>query len=201
MPLNGHDEAIRTRIFKRFDNTVGGPGTRDQVRSECFDGLMVMAVYRQALSFREPKQPGLFRNVDAVGRAIARRTLLVFDRLRHLRLDVLNQRATTRDVQNLHTEADRKHRNLFSFRGVYQQNAVQSIRDRVDVIRLRNQADVNGSTTSGLNSLAVITRKIKAIGWEFNAHRNADAWSSIHAAIITYVTPNALLDLHSNEFL
>ena len=82
-----------------------------------------------------------------------------------------------------------------------QQNAVESGDNGVDVIRLGDEADVYRSTAGGLQGLAVKTRKIKAIGREFNAHRDADAWSFIHAPIITYVSRNALLDLHSNEFL
>src|SRR3569832_501514 len=49
-------------------------------------------------------------------RTIAWWSLLVFDRTRHLRVDVLNQSSTARDVQHLHPETDREDRYSSSFR-------------------------------------------------------------------------------------
>jgi hypothetical protein len=60
---------------------------------------------------------------------------------------------------------------------------------------------VHGSAARGFHGFAVIARKIEAIGREFEAHRNPNAWSFVHAAIITHSTPNAVLDFGSSEFL
>src|SRR6185503_18092639 len=48
---------------------------------------------------------------------IAWRALLVFDSVRHLRVDVLDQGSTTRHIQHLHAKTDREDRNSSSFGG------------------------------------------------------------------------------------
>src|SRR6185369_1932867 len=48
-------------------------------------------------------------------RTIAWRALLVFDRVRHLRVDVLDESSTARHIQHLHAETDREDRNSSSF--------------------------------------------------------------------------------------
>ncbi len=78
---------------------------------------------------------------------------------------------------------------------------------------------MNRGATGCLDRLAVVTCKVETIGWVFNAHRDPDAGSFFHefvcrrlfsnhrignwrsAIIITYVASEAVLDLHSNEFL
>src|SRR4051794_34949459 len=50
-------------------------------------------------------------------RTIAWRALLVFDGVRHLRVNVLDEGSTARHIQHLHAEADREDRNSSSFGG------------------------------------------------------------------------------------
>src|SRR6185369_9394182 len=50
-------------------------------------------------------------------RTIAWRSLLVFDRVRYLRVDVLDEGSTARHIQHLHPEADREDGNSSSFGG------------------------------------------------------------------------------------
>src|SRR5829696_2748479 len=72
----------------------------------------------------------------------------------------------------------------------------------VDIVCVRNQADVHRSTTGSFDSLAVIAPKIETIRCVFNAHRDADAWSCLYhsvrnnssTAIITYVLKTASLE-------
>jgi hypothetical protein len=50
----------------------------------------------------------------------------------------------------------------------------------LNIIGVWNQTNVYWSTTSGLDGLAVVARKVKSIGFEFDAHRDADAWSCVY---------------------
>src|SRR6185369_14066386 len=50
-------------------------------------------------------------------RTIAWRALFVFDRVWHLRVDVLDEGSTARHIQHLHPETDREDRNSSSFGG------------------------------------------------------------------------------------
>src|ERR1051326_8406962 len=111
--------------------------------------------------------------------------------MRDLRVDVLDQRATARDIQYLHPETDRENRNASALRGgddqqisfifdrldspelrvrllavsqridigvaAGKQDAVELCDHRIDVVCLRNQADVYRKTPRGLDSLGVIT--------------------------------------------
>src|ERR1041385_1304734 len=54
---------------------------------------------------------------DAMRRTIARWSLLVFDRAGHLRVNVLDERSTARNVQHLHAKTDREYWYVFAFGG------------------------------------------------------------------------------------
>src|SRR5712691_10458588 len=56
------------------------------------------------------------------------------------------------------------------------QHAVQRIHHARDVVRARNQRNVDGQSAGGFNGLAVVARQIEAIRFQLDAHRNADAW-------------------------
>src|SRR4051794_18280187 len=81
------------------------------------------------------------------------------------------------------------------------QDAVELCDHGLDVVCLRNQADVHWKTAGGLDSLAVIASKIESVGCLFDAHRDADAWSCLYhsvrnnpsTAIITHVLKTASL--------
>src|SRR6185503_375355 len=44
VPLNGKNESIRTRIFKRFNHTISTPRGRDGIGAQRIDRLMMMTV-------------------------------------------------------------------------------------------------------------------------------------------------------------
>src|SRR5690349_15108151 len=68
-------------------------------------------------------------------RTIAWWSLLVFDRIRYLRVDVLDQRSTARDIQHLHAETDCEYRYSSSFgSGDHQQ--IGFVFDRLDSAEL-----------------------------------------------------------------
>ena len=56
MPLHGQREPIIPSVFERFDQTVGGPGCRQQVASNRFDGLVMMAIHQRLLRIPQGRQ-------------------------------------------------------------------------------------------------------------------------------------------------
>src|SRR5690349_12734281 len=68
-----------------------------------------------------------------------------------------------------------------------QQNTVQPIDDRIDVLGAWNQADVHRCSTGRFDSLTVMSRQVKTLGRIVNAHRDPDAWSPLHERMITQV--------------
>src|ERR1043166_983750 len=94
----------------RLDQTVGAPGRRLQVAPDQFERLVVVAVDQNALAHTHARQETLGPQPHAVRRALARRALLVLERRRDFRRDVLYERAPARDVQNLHAVADAEER-------------------------------------------------------------------------------------------
>src|SRR6185369_5482829 len=77
------------------------------------------------------RQLARFQHLDPVRRTITRRSLLMLNGFRDLRADVLNQRASARDIQYLHSETDREQRYSFSFSRLYDQQ-ISLILDRLN---------------------------------------------------------------------
>src|SRR5215204_2306556 len=79
---------------------------------------MVVTIYHRISGACDTRQLTSVKQLYAVRWSIARSSLLVFDRMWHLRTDVLNQGSTARYIQHLHSETDREQRYLLSFSGV-----------------------------------------------------------------------------------
>src|SRR5580765_602265 len=106
MPLHAQHEPVATRVFHRFHQSVRRPGRRYQSPSQSFNGLMVVAVDWRVISAGELAEHAACQNTNAMRMAIARRPLLVFDCIRPLTLNVLNQCATAKNVKRLDAKAD-----------------------------------------------------------------------------------------------
>ena len=105
MPLYADNEAS-SRIFNRFDYSIGRKSNRPQIASRCLDGLMVIAV---DLDFRPAGEAGdqaVFIQADMVpgGRPVI--LFIVDQRPGNQRGNVLHQRTTPMNIEALYTEAD-----------------------------------------------------------------------------------------------
>src|SRR6185369_1451867 len=94
---------------------VRGPCSRNQIRAQGFDCLMMMTIDDGINRTCDLGQLTCFQHFDPVRRTITRRSLLMLDRVGNLRTDVLNQRATARYIHYLHPETDREQWYSFSF--------------------------------------------------------------------------------------
>src|SRR5690348_16025604 len=106
MPLHSDDKSIGPRIFERFDDAVCGPRGRNEIAANRFNRLVMMAVDERLNRDGAACQSCVLAQTDVMRRTIAWRALLVLDRIWHLRVDVLDQRSTTRHVKHLHPETD-----------------------------------------------------------------------------------------------
>src|SRR5260370_17084556 len=106
MPLDAHNEPIATRILNCLDDAIRRPGRSHQFPSQRLDRLMMMTVHRRSLSSSQLSHDAVLQQSYAVRMAIARRALVVLNRIRMLTDNVLNQTAAARNVKSLTTETD-----------------------------------------------------------------------------------------------
>src|SRR5262245_46607555 len=104
MPLHCQSKTIRPRIFKSLNQAIRGPGSRNKVIAHGFDALMMVAVDCSRLGAGELCQKTAFEESGPVRGPVARRTLLMLDRFGQLRRNVLEQCATAKDIEYLHTK-------------------------------------------------------------------------------------------------
>jgi hypothetical protein len=55
MPLHRNDEPIRPWILERLDYSIRGPRSRDQVRAERFNRLMMMTIDDAGVNARDAR--------------------------------------------------------------------------------------------------------------------------------------------------
>src|ERR1051325_10061667 len=98
MPLNRHHKSIGAWIFHRFDEAIRWPGCCDKIGAYRFDCLMIMTIDERINRPGYRRQLAILQEAYAVRMTVARYALLMFDCLRYLRSDVLNQSSASRNV-------------------------------------------------------------------------------------------------------
>ncbi len=116
VPLDAEAEA-RGRILDRFDDAVGRRGGHAEARRDGLDRLMVPAVDLAGVARRSAARASAVASSESFSSqtSCARSNgwcggtvRLCVERARHLRRDVLHERAAAGDVQHLHAAADRE---------------------------------------------------------------------------------------------
>jgi len=135
VPLHPN-EVLRTNPFDTLDDAIRSECGRGQRRGQVLDRLMVHAVHRQHGIAQNLPQPRalLHRDVmrqELAARLLRRREVIVLQGRRHLRGDVLIQRAAAGHVQNLQPATHREHRQA-AIEGVPQECDFHGIAIRVD---------------------------------------------------------------------
>src|SRR3954453_181971 len=112
MPLHCHYESFSPSIFETLHQSIGSPGSRDKILSDCFDSLMMMTIDDGLLRASQLRHPAAIQQGHDMGRSIARRSLLVLDGIRHFCRYVLDQGPTAMNVQRLHTKTNCEQRQV-----------------------------------------------------------------------------------------
>src|SRR5687768_1334964 len=107
MPLHPQREAIPTRILETLHQAVSRPCGRHEIFAHRIHCLVMVAVYEGGLALCELGENRSLKQPHAVRAPITRCTLLVLDRFRQLRSNVLDQSSTSRNVPCLHPKTDR----------------------------------------------------------------------------------------------
>src|SRR5215831_11459073 len=101
MPLDTHNEAVASWIFDGLNEPVTCPCCRHQFPSHGFNSLVMVTVHGYAFGACQLAKQTAVGDANHMRRPVARRALLVFDRVGVLASNVLNQGATARDIQRL----------------------------------------------------------------------------------------------------
>src|SRR5438045_622760 len=106
MPLHAQSPAPLSHVLQSLDQPVRTPGRRTQIPTDLFNPLVVVAVDDCAFASGQTRESAFCVDRDTVRRSFARRALLVFERRRKSRRDVLYERSAARDVPDLYAVAD-----------------------------------------------------------------------------------------------
>src|SRR5262245_38980973 len=131
MPLDTKNETSFTCVLDRLYHAIVSPCDRAKIASRASDRLMMMRIHGCGLPCQFKKQI-LLSDAHRVRMTIERLALSMFHRSLDLRLDILNETASTRNVQYLHSKTDREYRQFKSL-GLFENK-------QVGLILLRNDS-------------------------------------------------------------